>query len=259
MFFKDQDNTNRRVTFTFADHTLAYDTPVANFKCLEYADDGKTKLSAVVMSADDYSVFAEAGVMPDTTLYISQDAFNVVRGSSSQLLSKLKADSVETFDPGALSGLTVLTSFSANRAAAIPEKLMYKDSALKEASANSAQSIGDSAFNGCDLTAFTASRQLTSIGASAFTNCNFTEFPASFVGVTEIKRGAFSNCAALISIALPDTVTSLGESTFANCNSLISATISKGVAELPAGIFDGDEKLQRIILKREVNVAATAT
>lgn len=42
------------------------------------------------------------------------------------------------FGAGTLSGLTALTSFSANGTAAVPEKLMYKDLALKEASVNSA-------------------------------------------------------------------------------------------------------------------------
>lgn len=136
---------------------------------------------------------------------------------------------------------------------------MYKDSALKEASANSAQSIGDYAFADCSLTSFTASRRLNSIGKSAFANCGFIEFPQSASGVTEIKGGAFSNCAALVSITLPDTVASLGESTFAGCTSLTGAVISKGVESLPAGIFDGDTLLRRIVLKREVNTASTAT
>lgn len=109
------------------------------------------------------------------------------------------------------------------------------------------------------MTTLTASRQLASIGVSAFTGCGFTKFPESIVGVTEIKQGAFSNCTALTAITLPDTVAILGESAFANCTSLVNATISKGVARLPAGIFDGNKKLQHITLRREVNTAATAT
>lgn len=39
LFFRGQNNANRRVTFTFADRTLAYNTRVDGFECLKYADD----------------------------------------------------------------------------------------------------------------------------------------------------------------------------------------------------------------------------
>lgn len=68
------------------------------------------------MTSDDYGVFAAAGVIPNTTRAISAAAFNAVRNSSDKRLSALKADSVETFAAGALSGLTALAVFSANRA-----------------------------------------------------------------------------------------------------------------------------------------------
>lgn len=109
------------------------------------------------------------------------------------------------------------------------------------------------------MTALTAGSQLTSIGEFAFAGCDFIEFPKSIASVTEIKQGAFSNCTALTAVMLPNTVTELGASAFANCTGLISATISEHVKSLPAGIFDGDEKLKYIKLKCRINGSSTAT
>ncbi len=111
------------------------------------------------------------------------------------------------------------------------------------------EEIGDSAFRECRYArAINLPEGLKTIGANAFSNIWFTEItvPASVTAIgnnafeatylTDLKfaegsklatigASAFSGCAYLKEVALPETVTSVGASAFAGCSSLTSLTL----------------------------------
>ena len=70
---------------------------------------------------------------------------------------------------------------------------------------NSVTSIGDYAFESCDLTNLTIPDAVTSIGVDAFASC------------------------ALTNLVLPGSVTSVGNVAFENCSHLTAVAISSGV------------------------------
>ena len=56
-------------------------------------------------------------------------------------------------------------------------------------------------------------------------------------GVTSIGNAAFSQCASLSEISIPDSVTSLGKSAFISCIGLDSISIPDGITEIPPFAF----------------------
>ena len=57
------------------------------------------------------------------------------------------------------------------------------------------------------------------------------------IPVTEICSNAFSNCAHLKTIVIPDSVTKIGEEAFSECVSLTAVTIPEGVTEIEKSAF----------------------
>ena len=104
---------------------------------------------------------------------------------------------------------------------------------------DSVTSIGDYAFDGCkSLESITVEEGNTVYHSSG--NCLIETTSKTLVlgcktsaiptdgSVTSIGVGAFSNCASLTSITIPDSVTSIGEGAFYGCNSLESITVEEG-------------------------------
>lgn len=102
---------------------------------------------------------------------------------------------------------------------------------------DSVTSIGASAFEGCtDLTSVTIPDSVTSIGDSAFKGCPIETATIPALAVNHIKNSrlktvtitsgerinewAFSGCASLTAITIPDSVTSIGEDAFSGCTGL---------------------------------------
>lgn len=87
------------------------------------------------------------------------------------------------------------------------------------------------------------------IGASAFKGCNVVtvHFPST---VKEIGAEAFLECSCLKEIYIPCSVQKIGDSAFAYCNSLSGAdgkiVIEKGVEKIGAWAFAGDHRDIRI-------------
>lgn len=93
---------------------------------------------------------------------------------------------------------------------------------------NSVTTIGNRAFYGCnDLTSIAIPDEVESIGNEAFYGCEFTSivFPKKLVS---IGRSAFQY-SALQSVIIPNNVTSLGEYCFSNMSSLQSIDFGDGV------------------------------
>ena len=66
--------------------------------------------------------------------------------------------------------------------------------------------------------------------------------------LTEIGRGAFSECDYLETINIPPTVTEIGDSAFSSCRSLKSIGIPTGVTRISQNLFFGCEALESIEL-----------
>lgn len=126
----------------------------------------------------------------------------------------------------------------------------------------SVASIGDLAFEGC--------LQLTSISVDA-ANRSFLDqegvlfnktrnllilHPANRTGtyvppsgVKTIGTGAFSHCAGLTEISLPDSVTTVQSSAFAACTGLTTFTLPRSVATLELSAFNGCTRLTNITVQ----------
>ena len=65
-------------------------------------------------------------------------------------------------------------------------------------------------------------------------------------GITDIGKGAFSNCASLKEMVLPDTVTRIGEKAFYLCESLKSVDVSGCSLDIGFKAFDGCIDLESV-------------
>ena len=94
-------------------------------------------------------------------------------------------------------------------------------------------------------TEYTIPNNITSIGEYAFQGCNLTsiQIPNS---VERIGRDAFYRCTSLINIEIPDSVTSIGDYAFYVCISLEKIAIPKGVTKIEASTFSGCTNLKSI-------------
>lgn len=89
----------------------------------------------------------------------------------------------------------------------------------------SVKSIGDNAFNKCELLAsITLPYGLEEIGRNAFEGCRILGKISIPPTVTVIGNSAFRNCRALPSLTLPARLKSLGNEVFKGCNAVTSIT-----------------------------------
>ena len=89
-------------------------------------------------------------------------------------------------------------------------------------------------------------KRVEAISERAFSDCAYLrniDIPDS---ITHISESAFENCAQLAAITLPNSVESIGEGVFKNCASLSSVYIPDSVTWLEGSIFSGCSSLRRL-------------
>lgn len=114
-------------------------------------------------------------------------------------------------------------------------------------------SIGDSAFYGCDaLVSITIPDSVSYIGDHAFNGCSRLGYITIPYGVTSIGKYTFSGCGELTWVSIPDTVTSIGDSAFSSCTDLTSITISNSVTSIGNNAFYRCKSLTSITIPDSV-------
>ena len=97
---------------------------------------------------------------------------------------------------------------------------------------------------------FEEAAAVTDLGSAFQSNESITSFDELqyFTGLTSIGIGAFSGCANLSSVVIPNTVTSIGEGAFEGCTSLVSIEIPNLVTSIGDYAFAGCDNLNSIVL-----------
>ena len=67
------------------------------------------------------------------------------------------------------------------------------------------------------------------------------------------KDGAFTNCAGLTGITIPNTITTIGDSAFSNCTGLKSITLPDSVTTIESNAFSGCTGLKSITLSNNLS------
>ena len=85
---------------------------------------------------------------------------------------------------------------------------------------NSVTSIGNSAFECCDLHSVTIPNSVTHIGNSAFEYCTSLQSVTIPDSITSIGSDSFAGCVSLQSVTIPDSVTYIGANPFRGCDNI---------------------------------------
>ena len=135
---------------------------------------------------------------------------------------------------------------------------------------NSVTSIGDCAFEYCNLTSITIPNSVIHIGDNVLSNCSgithpvynashFVRLPLDYSGefsiqsgITTICGGAFVACYDLTSVSIPNSVTKIGNNAFGYCTGLTSMTIPNSVTSIESNAFRNCSSLTSISIPNSV-------
>ena len=165
----------------------------------------------------------------------------------------------------------------------VVEDSAFMDSKLKSIDFSKITSIGNSAFEGTDLTEVSISDEVVEIGSRAFANCESLveiDFDNAVVcvsesmfegcvslasitstdGFTEIESAAFKGCEALTNTNfLHDGLISIGNNAFEDCVGLLSVKIPKTVTSISNSAFSGCENVTALEMSRLYNTSTDGT
>ena len=192
--------------------------------------------------------------IPDSVTSIENGAFSRCTGLTSVTIP----DSVTSISDGAFCGCTGLVSITVPDSVTSIGKIAFLDciGLTSVAIPDSVASIDRSAFEGCTgLISVTIGNGVTSIGDYAFKGCPIETATTPALAANHIKNNqlkvvtitsgesigesAFSGCASLTSITIPDSVTSIGASAFSDCTGLKEVYITD--IEKWCGVCFGDD------------------
>jgi hypothetical protein len=192
-------------------------------------------------------------VIPDSVTSIGDNAFyeckNLVNFTIPPGVTSIGKDAFDWDDESAPDGVTrdgVLFSEDMRTLLEYPsdrEGLAYAVPA-------GVTTIGESAFDRCDLREIVIPGSVRIIDECAFFGCGDLARVVIPGGVTAIGDEAFYCCESLTDITIPPSVTSIGASAFDWCKKLENITIPAGVTYIGEHVFCGADSL------REITVAA---
>ena len=130
---------------------------------------------------------------------------------------------------------------------ALPSETFYQCGKLKNLElSESINKVSSQCFNGCiSLTDYTLFQNIDNISYGAFGNCGFETIDLSNVAFME--SDAFSNCANLVNVTLPQSMTILPNSLFSGCKSLKQITLFDNLEEIGSSAFS-NTSLESIVL-----------
>lgn len=116
-------------------------------------------------------------------------------------------------------------------------------------------------FKGKNITSFNELKYFTglnSIGDEAFSGCAKLESIVIPESVNTLGDEAFMGCAKLESIALPESVNTIGASAFEGCTSLSNVVLPDGIQTLKDNLFKSCSSLQTIQIPESVSLIEEA-
>jgi hypothetical protein len=102
------------------------------------------------------------------------------------------------------------------------------------------------------------SKDLEGIGENAFSECAALKTITLPDGLKKIEGSTFYGCESLTGIAIPNIVTSLGVFTFLNCYNLSSLTLSSGLTSISDFAFTSCKALATIVIPEGVKQIGTS-
>ncbi len=212
---------------------------------------GNCLIKAETSLSGDYTV-------KEGTQVIAESAFSGCSGLTSVTIpSSVTCIDQYTFQKSGITSITIPEGVTE-----IDENAFSECASLKTVTIpDSVTSIGRNAFYNCKrLNEMNIGNGVTSMGVNAFVNapCGKWENDVFYIGnyliaasesiqgTCTVREGtlgiadnAFSGCARLMEISLPDSVKSIGGSAFAGCSNLASVTIPSGVVRIGRDAFSG--------------------
>jgi hypothetical protein len=131
----------------------------------------------------------------------------------------------------------------------------FRNTKLTNINLSSITQINYESFQSCtDLTSVTVGSSCVSIEPIAFLNCsNLTNVtflsPSSLLS---IKNSAFSGCAKLTSLNLPNSITTIDSSAFSNCLLLSSINIPPLIDKINSSVFYNCKALKTITISSNI-------
>ena len=228
----------------------------------QYAFYGCSSLTSVTIgnsvTSIEYQAFSGCSsltsvTIPNSVTSIGERAFS----GCSSLTSVTIPNSVTSIEQYAFNNCSNLTSVTLNSNAIVRYNresrqnddldLIFGTQVKEYIIGNSVTSIGNYAFQSCDMTSVTIPNSVTSIGESAFWGCSSLTSVTIPYSVTSIEYRTFYGC-GVTSVTIPNSVTSIGWNAFEGCSDLTSVTIGNGVTSIGGRAFERCSSLTSITI-----------